>query len=338
MKTLALFLLLASSVFAVKADIITVKTYTVKHFTHITGISTNQAIDSGCMNYLKRQVGENTFIFDFDKKTLVINGKAPCKIIDVKDSEDLLDCTVLDNGVKVMYILGDSGEDDYRFLSEWEWEGKVNGYYSFASTKDFTFTVENEFRHLVDYDHFDNKLLERLVFEELNKYRDSLGIVDLLWSDVMYEYITCKQTAIVAKGSMLYHPGLEIKFTDEFKSALARESQKLTGIKSAFNCSPRSVYFLGENAYARGKGNISYVKMANISYEKMAKRAIHAWDQSTEGHREAQRASYQVAGGGKGFVSVSARLNDSGTTVFIFCNFSMVNKEIVELQTQTHNP
>ena len=107
--------------------------------------TTKHAIDSGCMNYLKRQVGENTFIFDFDKKTLVINGKAPCKIIDVKDSENLLDCTVLDNGVKVMYILGDSGEDDYRFLSEWEWEGKVHGYYSFASTEDFTFTVFNNF-------------------------------------------------------------------------------------------------------------------------------------------------------------------------------------------------
>ena len=78
MKTVALSILMVSSVFLAKADIITVKTYTVKHFTHITGISTKQAIDSGGMNYLKRQVGENTFIFDFDNKTLVINGKAPC--------------------------------------------------------------------------------------------------------------------------------------------------------------------------------------------------------------------------------------------------------------------
>ena len=337
MKTLAFFFLTAVTALSARADIIKVHSYSVRYFNHIPGISTQQAIDSGTINYLNRQNGENTFVFDLDKMTLVINGKSPCKIIEIKESEHLLDCIVLDNEVKVSFVLGDT-ETDFRFLSEWEWEGKVNGYYSFASTKDFTFTVENEFRHLVDYDHFDNKLLERLVFEELNRYRDSLSIVDLLWSDVMYEYITCKQTAIVAKGSMLYHPGLGIKFTDEFKSALARESQKLTGIKSAFNCSPRSVYFLAENAYARDRGNISYEKFANISYEKIAKRAILAWDQSTKGHREAQRASYQVAGGGKGFVSVSARLNDSGTTVFIFCNFSMVNKEIVELQTETHNP
>jgi hypothetical protein len=319
MKTLAISILMASSVFLAKADIITVKTYTVKHFTHIMGISTKQAIDSGCMNYLKRQVGENTFIFDFDKKTLVINGKAPCEIIDVKDSEDLLDCTVLDNGVKVIYILGDSGEDDYRFLSEWEWEGKVNGYYSIASTKDFSFTVENEFRHLVDYDHFNHRLLERLLFEELNRYRDSLGIGDLLWSDAIYRYVTCKQTDIIVKGSALYHPDLNAVFTDEFKIALAKESEKLTGIKSAYNCSAYSVSSLSENAYARYLGE--------VSYEQIAKRAIHAWDQSTEGHREAQRAPYLTDGGGKGFVAFSARVNNAKTKVFIFCDFSMVYKE-----------
>jgi hypothetical protein len=330
MKILALFLLLVSSVFLAKADIITVKTYTVKHFTHITGISTKQAIDSGCMNYLKRQVGENTFIFDFDKKTLVINGKAPCKIIDVKDSEDLLDCTVLDNGVKVIYILGDSGEDDYRFLSEWEWEGKVHGYYSFASTEDFTFTVENEFRHLVDYDHFDNKLLERLVFKELNKYRDSLGIVDLLWSDAIYKHVTCKQTDIIVKGSALYHPDINAVFTDEFRAALAKESQNITGIKSAYNCGKDAVRYIAENAFSWS--------LVDITYERMAKSAIMCWDRSHEGHREAQRAPYMSSGGGKGFVAFSARVNNAKTKVFIFCDFSVVNKEIVELQTETHNP
>jgi hypothetical protein len=319
MKTVALSILMASSVFLAKADIITVKTYTVKHFTHITGISTRQAIDSGCMNYLKRQVGENTFIFDFDKKTLVINGKAPCEIIDVKDSEDLFDCTVLDNGVKVMYILGDSREDDYRFLSEWEWEGKVHGYYSFASTEDFTFTMENEFRHLVDYDHFDHKLLERLVFEELNKYRDSLGIVDLLWSDAIYKHVTCKQTDIIVKGSALYHPDINAVFTDEFRAALAKESQKVTGIKSAFNCEKEAVRYIGENAFSWS--------LVDITYERMAKCAIMTWDRSTEGHREAQRAPYLTSGGGKGFVAFSARVNNAKTKVFIFCDFSVVHKE-----------
>lgn len=326
MRTLLLLVPAIIATFNAKADIITVKVSTVMYFNHKVGIPTKQAIDSSGVNYLNYIVGNNTLTFNLDKKTLTINDKSPCKIVEVKDSDDLLDCIVLDNGVKVHYALGELVTGEMSFSCSWEWKGLINGYY--ALPKNFTFTVENEFRHLIDYNHFDNKLLERLVFKELNNLRDSLGIVDLLWSDEMYRYITCKQTEILAKGSALYHPGLEIRFTDQFKAALAKESQKLTGIKSAYNCSPDAVSYLAENAYARDR--------ADISYEQMAKRAIQAWDHSKAGHREAQRAPYQVDGGGKGFVSISARLNDSKTTIFIFCNFSEVHKEIVDLETKTH--
>ena len=70
----------------------------------------------------------------------------------------------------------------------------------------------------IDYNNFDNKLLERLVFEELNKYRDSLGVENLLFSQVMYKNITCKQTEILAKGCSLYHPKLELLFLKNLKS------------------------------------------------------------------------------------------------------------------------
>ena len=319
MKTLALSLLLLSSALFAKADKITVRTYNVRHFNHVTGISTNEAINSGAMNYLKSQVGENVFVFDFDKKTIVINNQDPCKIIEIKDSHDLIDCVALDNGVKVFYSLGERENGDVRFLSEWEWEGKVQGYYAFSSTEDLKFDVENEFRHIIDYEHFDHKLLERLVFEELNKYRDSLGIVDLLWSDAIYKHVTCKQTDIIVKGSALYHPDINAVFTDEFRAALAKESQKVTGIKSAFNCEKEAVSYIGENAFSWS--------LVDITYERMAKCAIMAWDRSTEGHREAQRAPYLTSGGGKGFVAFSARVNNAKTKVFIFCDFSMVYKE-----------
>jgi hypothetical protein len=160
--------------------------------------------------------------------------------------------------------------------------------------------------------------LERLVFEELNKYRDSLGVVDLLWSDEMYKYISCKQTEIVARGSGLYHPDLEIKFTDEFRAALARESERLTGIKSFSNCSPKAVLSLSENGYS--------TNLYDCTYEALAKRAIIAWDKSHM-HKCNQKHHYMVRGGGKGFVSISARLNNEGTKLFIFCNFSKVYKQ-----------
>ena len=316
MKTLALFLLLASSVFAVKADVITIKTTSVRYFNHTTGISTTQAIDLGTIKYLDYLVGKNTLVFDLDKKTVAINYQEPCAIIQVNESSNLLNCTILDNGVKVNYTLEENGVGDLCFLSEWEWEGKVNGYIS--SSSNFSFQIENEWKHYIDYDHFDNKLLERLVFDALNNYRDSLGVIDLLWSDEMYKYISCKQTEIVAKGSGLYHPDLEIKFTDDFRVALAKESERLTGMKSYSNCSPKAVQSLSENAFS--------TDLYDCTYEALAKSAIMAWDKSIM-HKINQKYHYLVRGGGKGFVSISARLNNEGTKLFIFCNFSKVYKE-----------
>ena len=63
----------------------------------------------------------------------------------------------------------------------------------------------------------------------------------------MYKSITCKQTSILQKGSSLYHPDLKVLFTDEFRTSLSKESEKLTGIKSHNNCAPNSVTVLTEN-------------------------------------------------------------------------------------------
>ena len=171
----------------------------------------------------------------------------------------------------------------------------------------------------IDYNNFDNKRLERLVFEELNKYRDSLGVVDLLWSDVMYKSITCKQTSILQKGSSLYHPDLKVLFTDEFRTSLSKESEKLTGIKSHNNCAPNSVTILTEN--------IMSWTLEEVTYEEMAKIAIMCCDRSYM-HKCAQRYDYIEEGGGKGFVSISAKINDSKTTIFISCNFATVKKNL----------
>ena len=316
MKILLLSILAVFSIIEAKADVITVKTTSVRYFNHTPGISTIQAIDLGTIKYLDYLVGKNTLVFDLDKKSVAINYQEPCAIIQVNESSNLLNCTILDNGVRVNYILEDNGAGDLCFLSEWEWEGKVNGYIS--SSSNFSFQVENEWKHYIDYDHFDNKLLESLVFESLNNYRESLGVIDLLWSDEMYKYISCKQTEIVAKGSGLYHPDLEIKFTDEFRVALAKESERLTGMKSYSSCSPKAVQSLSENAFS--------TDLYDCTYEALAKSAIIAWDKSVM-HKINQKYHYLVRGGGKGFVSISARLNNEGTKLFIFCNFSKVYKQ-----------
>ena len=61
------------------------------------------------------------------------------------------------------------------------------------------------------------------------------------------------------------------------------------------------------------------------TYQQLAKRAVIAWDQSFL-HKCTQKAVY-IRDGGKGLVSVSARMNNSKTKIFIFCNFTYVYKE-----------
>jgi hypothetical protein len=170
----------------------------------------------------------------------------------------------------------------------------------------------------IDYNHFDSKLLEKLVFEELNRYRDSLCVVDLLWSEVMYSQISCKQTEILAQGSRIFHPDLDSLFTEKFRINLAEESQRLTGIRSQFNCGASAVTTLSENIFSW--------ELYNVTYQDMARIAIDSWDKSFM-HKCNQKYPYLVDGGGKGFVSISARLNDSKTKIFICCNFSQVHKE-----------
>ena len=170
----------------------------------------------------------------------------------------------------------------------------------------------------IDYNNFDNKLLERLVFEELNKYRDSLGVENLLFSQVMYKNITCKQTEILAKGCSLYHPNLVPLLTDEVRTSISKESEKLTGIKSLLSGKPSAVSIMRENGYSTD------IKSGK-TYQQLAKRAVIAWDQSFL-HKCTQKAVY-IRDGGKGLVSVSARMNNSKTKIFIFCNFTYVYKE-----------
>jgi hypothetical protein len=334
MKTLVFFILTLLTAISAKAAIITVKIFSVRNFKHALDISTRQAFDSTSMEFFGSVQGKNTLIFDFDKKTLIINDQEPCAIIEIGKSDELVDCAIIDNGVKVYFTLGEKEMGDFCFVSKWEWEGRMNGYCASATYQEFYFTLENEFSHIIDFNHFDNKFLERLVFEELNRYRDSLEIPELLWSDAVYKYLSCKQTDIVAKGRMLYHPDINAVFTKEFRIALAKESQRITGIKSAYNCSEDAVTYMAENAFAWDLVDID--TGGGITYERLARVAIKCWDKSTEGHKEAQQAPYLARGGGKGFVAFSARVNDANNRLFIYCDFSMVSKENLELQTETH--
>lgn len=170
---------------------------------------------------------------------------------------------------------------------------------------------------VVDYKNFDNKLLEKLVFEEINKYRDSLGVDRVMWSNVMYNYVTTKQTKIVSKGDKLFHPNLDLVATDEFKILVSKESEKLTGVKSLNSGTTGSFYRLSEIA--------ARISVRDITYPQLAKLVVNGWDSSYL-HKCLMKSKY-AKDGCNGFGSVSAVLNYNKTNIFIFTNFTTVSKE-----------
>lgn len=170
---------------------------------------------------------------------------------------------------------------------------------------------------VVDYKNFDNKLLEKLVFEEINKYRDSLGVDRVMWSNVMYNYVTTKQTKIVSKGDRLFHPNLDLVATDEFKILVSKESEKLTGIKSFNSGTADSFYNLTEIG--------GLISVRNITYQQLAKLIVGLWDGSYL-HKCIMKGKY-TKDGCKGLCSVSAVLNYNKTNIIIFTNFTTVIKD-----------
>jgi hypothetical protein len=142
MKTILLSAIALFNAFANNAQIIEVSLASSRKFSHGVGISTREAMYIDSISYSNSLRNDNVAVFDLNEKKFTLNNYPPCEIIQVNINANVLDCVILDNGVNVHFKLGKNERGIMQFLSEWEWEGKVNGYFTLNS--DVKYSIHND--------------------------------------------------------------------------------------------------------------------------------------------------------------------------------------------------
>ena len=151
MKTILLSAIALLNTIANNAQIIKVSLASSRKFSHAPDISTREAMYTDSINYSNSVRNDNVAVFDFNEKKFTLNNYPPCEIIQVNTNANVLDCVILDNGVNVYFKLGKNERGIMQFLSEWEWEGKVNGYFTLNS--DVRYSIQNDGTQVAAADH-----------------------------------------------------------------------------------------------------------------------------------------------------------------------------------------
>jgi hypothetical protein len=124
----------------IQAQVIIVTVTTDQKFNHSADISTIKAMANEEIQYPYYTVGNNVFVFDLNKRTMSMNGGKSFIISKVNTSDNVLDCIVLNNGVSILFVMGETSNGESQFLTEWFEGDRITGYFSMNS--DFSYTVE----------------------------------------------------------------------------------------------------------------------------------------------------------------------------------------------------
>jgi hypothetical protein len=140
MKNLFLSLVLVMVGLVVNSQVITVTVTTDQKFNHSSNISTIQAMELGVIEYPYYTIGYNVFVFNLNKRTMSINGGKTFIISEINKNENVLDCIVLNNGLPVLFVMGETTNGENQFLTEWFSDDKITGYFSMNS--DFSYVIK----------------------------------------------------------------------------------------------------------------------------------------------------------------------------------------------------
>jgi len=140
MKQITSTLILLMTKLFIQAQVIIVTVTTDQKFNHSADISTIEAMEKDVIEYPFYTVGNNVFVFDLNKRSMSMNGGKSFIISKVNKSDNVLDCIVLNNGVSILFVMGETSNGESQFLTEWFEGDRITGYFSMNS--DFSYTVE----------------------------------------------------------------------------------------------------------------------------------------------------------------------------------------------------
>lgn len=137
----AFFIMTANLV--AKSQVVTLTLTKGQNFTHDASISTYEAMDLNLINYPYHTVGKNVFTFDLNARKLKIescDGVFVYDIAYVQKGDDVVNCIVVYDVGKTLFLLGKTSDGDEEFLMESIEGNEVIGFFSMS--EDFSYTIE----------------------------------------------------------------------------------------------------------------------------------------------------------------------------------------------------
>lgn len=136
----------------------------------------------------------------------------------------------------------------------------------------------------IDYNNFDKKLFEKVLFDTLNHYRKLKKVEPLIWSNIMYSEITIHQMEKICKADYLHHPDLKSVWDSiRVRKLIGDESTKLVGVKT---------FEINSGPMIRLYENCLFSNYKAGTYEELADYCIKLFDKSYM-HMCTQYASYK---------------------------------------------
>jgi hypothetical protein len=136
---------------------------------------------------------------------------------------------------------------------------------------------------MIDYNNFDKKLFEKVLFDKLNYFRKQNKVESLLWSNTLYSEITVHQMEKIISADYLYHPDLtKVWDSIRVRKLIGDESTKLVGVKTF---EPFS------GPYMSLSENCMFTTCKFKTYQELAEYCIKSFENSYM-HKCAQYASY----------------------------------------------
>ena len=143
MKNLFLSLVLVMVGLVSNSQVITVTFTKCQNFTHPSNISLVEAMNSNLIEYPYYTVGEHVFTFDFNTKVLTIknsDGLFFYTIDNFKKNNNVIDCVIVYEGLKTIFLLGETSDNQNQFLMGRNEGNQVVGFFSMNS--DFNYTIK----------------------------------------------------------------------------------------------------------------------------------------------------------------------------------------------------
>ena len=123
---------------------------------------------------------------------------------------------------------------------------------------------------VIDWDNFDSNIADSVLFVEMNKFRDSLGLPSLVYSKILHDNISVYSTGEMVKEKKIFHPDKK-DVVKKYNSVIKTE------VINNLNINPYNSLMV--NPYEVGLGTFTKPGVTYLctTYNELAKILIKQW-------------------------------------------------------------